>query len=143
MLTSARARRWRPALILASLAAMLLPSALPAAAADPVILRVGTVQDLDSMNAYETEFFIGYEVFGLNYDLLVGYGPNAEPAPGFTESWTQDGTTWTFKIDPDLTWSDGTPATSEDARWTLQYLLDGQAGPDGLVGRVSAMTYAG
>ena len=41
MLTSARARRWRPALILASLAAMLLPSALPVAAADPVVLRVG------------------------------------------------------------------------------------------------------
>ena len=48
-------------------------------------------------------------------------------------SWTQDGTTWTFKIDPDLTWSDGTPATSEDARWTLQTVLDVQA-RDGYVG---------
>ena len=27
----------------------------------------------------------GYEVFGLTYDFLVGYGPNNEPAPGFAD----------------------------------------------------------
>src|SRR4029453_5288445 len=81
----------------------------------------------------------------LSYDLLVSYGPDEEPAPGFASSWTQDGTTWTFKIDPDLKWCDGTPATSEDARWTLQTVLDVQA-RDGYVGSGYLdpyLTYAG
>jgi peptide/nickel transport system substrate-binding protein len=140
-----RASRWRAVLILAALATMLLPSAMLVAAADPVILKIGTVEDLDSMNAYETELFIGNEIFGLNYDLLVGYGPDAEPAAGYAELPTQDGTTWTFKIKPNRMWSDGTPATSEDARWTIQKLLDGQAA-DGYVGAGYLdpyLTYAG
>ena len=144
MRTSARAGR-RLVIALATTAALLLPSAAPSIAADPVILKVGTVQDLDSINPYLTEYYIGYEIFGLNYDLLVGYGQDAEPVPGFAESWTQDGTKWTFKINPDLKWSDGTPATSEDARWTIQQLLDGQK-KDGYVGvgyLDAYLTYAG
>jgi peptide/nickel transport system substrate-binding protein len=122
-----------------------LPGAAPTGAADDRVLRVGTVQSLDSINPYLTEYYIGYEIFGLNYDLLVGYGPNMEPAPGYAESWTQDGTTWTFKIHPDMKWSDGQPATSEDARWTIQQLLDGQKA-DGYVGAGYLdpyLTYAG
>ncbi len=145
MLTPARARVWRPVMILAMLAAMLLPSALPVAAADPVVLRVGEAQDVTAINPYLATLFSDYEVFTLNYDLLVGYGPDEQPAPGFASSWTQDGTTWTFKIDPDLKWSDGTPATSEDARWTIQTLLDVQA-RDGYVGSGyldAYLTYAG
>ena len=45
----------------------------------------GPIQDLNSINPYLTEYFIGYEIFGLNYDLLVGFGPNMEPVPGFAE----------------------------------------------------------
>ena len=145
MLTSARARAMRRIMILAASAAMLLPSALPVSAADPVVLRVGETQDVTAINPYLATLFSDYEVFTLNYDLLVGYGPDDEPAPGFASSWTQDGTTWTFKIDPDLTWSDGTPATSEDARWTLQTVLDVQA-RDGYVGSGYLdpyLTYAG
>ena len=72
---------------------------------------------------------VDYEIFTLNYDLLVGFGPNLEPVPGFAESWTQsaDGMTWTFKIRAGMKWSDGEPATSEDARWTYQLVLDGVA----------------
>jgi peptide/nickel transport system substrate-binding protein len=111
-------------------AALLLPAAAPAAAANDHVLRVGTIQDLDSMNPWNTALTTGYEVFTLNYDLLVGFGPNLEPVPGYAESWSRtanaDGTsfTWTFKIHPGMTWSDGKPATAEDARWTLQFVLD-------------------
>jgi len=111
-----------------------LPAAAPVGAADPIALRVGTVQDLDAMNPYLTEYYVGWEVFGLNYQGLVNFGVNAEPIAGFAKSWTQDGNTWTFKIDPNLKWSDGKPATSEDARWTLQKLLDIQKGDRGYVG---------
>ena len=113
---------------------LVLPSAAAVGAADPIVLRVGTVQDLDAMNPYLTEYYVGWEVFGLNYQGLVDFGVNAEPIGGFAKSWTQDGDTWTFKIDPDLKWSDGTPATSEDARWTLQNLLDQQKSSRGYAG---------
>lgn len=145
MRSSVRARLARTFAIGALLSAGIMPASAPVAAADPVVLRVGTVQDLDAMNPYLTALFTGYEVFTLNYDLLVGYGPDEESMRGFTSSWEQDGTTWTFAIDPDLKWSDDTPATSEDARWTIQTLLDGQA-KDGYVGLGYLdpyLTYAG
>ena len=109
--------------------AALMPSARPATAADPLILRVGTIQDVDALNPFNTALSSGYEAFTLNYDLLVGFGPNLEPAPGYAVTWARkdngDGTyTWTFGIRPGMLWSDGQPATSEDARWTLQLVLD-------------------
>ena len=115
-------------------ATLIVPAAASTSAADPVVLRVGTVQDLDAMNPYMTEYYVGWEVFGNNYQGLVDFGLNAEPIGGFAKSWTQDGNTWTFKIDPNLKWSDGKPATSEDARWTLQTLIDQQKGDRGYAG---------
>ena len=98
--------------------ALLMPSlALPAHAANPLVLRVGTVQDLDSLNPYQTLLVSGYEVFQLTYNLLVDFGPNLEPVPGFADSWTRaaDGKSWTFHFRTGMKWSDGTPATAQDA----------------------------
>lgn len=111
--------------------ALLLPAlAVPARAADEkLVLRAGTDQKIKSLNPYAAVVVAEYEAFTLNYDLLVNFGQNNEPVPGFAASWTQsaDGNTWTFKIQPGLKWSDGTPATSEDARWTYQTMLDATA----------------
>jgi len=98
--------------------ALLLPTlAVPARAAGPLVLRVGTVQDLDALNPYQTLLESGYEVFLLTYNLLVDFGPNLEPVPGFADSWTRaaDGKSWTFHIRTGMKWSDGQPATSADA----------------------------
>jgi peptide/nickel transport system substrate-binding protein len=102
------------------------PAAAPVRAADPLVLRVGTTQDLDSLNPYATALVVGYEAFLLNYNLLVDFGPDLEPVPGFAESWTRaaDGKSWTFKIRPGMTWSDGTPATADDACFSFQLALD-------------------
>jgi peptide/nickel transport system substrate-binding protein len=98
---------------------LVLPSlAVPARAADEkLVLRVGTTQDLDSINPYQTLLVSGYEVFQLTYNLLVDFGPNLEPVPGFADSWTHaaDGASWTFHIRTGMKWSDGTPATAQDA----------------------------
>ena len=51
-------------------------------------LRVGTDQDLGSLNPWHSVLVVDYEVFTLNYDLLVGFGQNLEPVPGFAETWT-------------------------------------------------------
>jgi len=104
--------------------AMLVPAAVPVAAADPVVLRVGTVQDLDATNPYQTALVVGYEAFQLSYNLLTDFGPNLEPVPGFAESWTRDADGVTFKIRPGMKWSDGTPATAADACFSWQLGLD-------------------
>ena len=128
MRVSLRGRMARLAAVVGLTAALVLPAGVPATAADPAVLKIGTTQDLDSLNPYQTALLVGYEIFTLNYDMLVGFGPNNETVPGYAESWTQssDGLTWTFKIRDGMKWSDGQPATAEDAAWTLQYYLDAQ-----------------
>jgi peptide/nickel transport system substrate-binding protein len=113
-------RRLVRLLAAASLAgALLLPSlSLPARAADDkLILRVGTTQDLDSTNPYQTLLVSGYEVFQLTYNLLVDFGPDLEAVPGFADKWERaaDGKSWKFHIRTGMKWSDGTPATAQDA----------------------------
>jgi peptide/nickel transport system substrate-binding protein len=108
-------------------AALLLPAGAPATAADdPVILRVGTTQDLDTLNPYGTLLVVGYEAFQLSYNLLVDFGPDLEPVPGFADSWERaaDGHSWTFHIRDGMLWSDGEPATAEDACFSWQLALD-------------------
>ena len=91
-----------------------------------MVLRVGTTQDLDSLNPYETILVVGYEVFGLTYNYLVDSGPNLEPVPGFADTWERaaDGKSWTFHIRDGMKWSDGTPATSADACFSWQLGVD-------------------
>jgi peptide/nickel transport system substrate-binding protein len=111
--------------------ATLLPgAAAPVGAADgDLILRAGTDQHLQVLNPWNAIVVADFEVFTLNYDLLVNFGPDLEPAPGFAESWepSSDNKTWTFHIRPGMKWSDGQPATSEDARYTYQLVLDATA----------------
>ena len=107
-------------------AALILPSVVPAAAADPVVLRVGTTQDLDSLNPYGTILVVGYEIFGLTYNTMVDSGPNLEPVPGFADRWQRaaDGHSWSFHIRDGMKWSDGQPATSADACFSWQLGVD-------------------
>jgi peptide/nickel transport system substrate-binding protein len=102
--------------------ALAISSILPAAgatasAADPVVLRVGTTQDLDAINPYNTALVVGYEVFALTYNLLTDFGENAEPIPGFADSWQRsaDGHSVKFHIRTGMKWSDGQPADAQDA----------------------------
>jgi len=138
MRSSLRARMARAFGAGAFAAALLLPAGAPAAAADPVILRVGTTQDMDSMNPYATLLVVGYEAFQLNYNLLVDFGPDLQPVPGFADTWERaaDGKSWTFHIRDGMKWSDGTPATSADACFSWQLAIDAIA--DGGAGSLGA-----
>ncbi|WP_342358814.1 ABC transporter substrate-binding protein [Terrarubrum flagellatum] len=55
---------------------------------------------------------------------LVQYDPKdaSKIVPGMAESWSSspDGLTLTFKLRSDLKFPDGTPATAEDAAWSMQ-----------------------
>ena len=82
MRVSLRGRMARVAAVLGLTAALVLPAGVPATAADPAVLKIGTTQDLDSLNPYQTALLVGYEIFTLNYDMLVGFGPNNKSVPG-------------------------------------------------------------
>jgi peptide/nickel transport system substrate-binding protein len=63
---------------------------------------------------------VGAQIF----DQLVEYLPGEfEPQPGLAKSWdvSSDGLTYTFQLQPDVTFSDGTPFTSEDVKFTLDH----------------------
>ena len=59
---------------------LLLPAAGPAAAADPVVLRVGTTQDFDASNPYQTALVSGLR--GLPADLQPAGRLRPEPRAG-------------------------------------------------------------
>jgi peptide/nickel transport system substrate-binding protein len=123
-------QRRRGAGLLAMLAlagsALLAGSVGSVAAADPVILSVGTTQDLDASNPFNTELTTGYEAFELTYSLLVDYDKDARPAPGFADSWERSPDRVTFKIGSDRKWSDGQPATSADVCYSWGLALAAQ-----------------
>ena len=133
MRQSLRTRMVRTLAVAGLVAALVLPAAAPATAQTEDVLRVGTSQDLDAMNPYQTALVVGFEVFTLNYELLVGFGQKLEPVPGFAESWTVNdaGTEYTFKIADGKKWSDGEAATSEDVRFSMQLILDAVASDAG------------
>ena len=136
MRSKLRVRMARALAAAALLAAAILPSAYPASALDGNVIVVGTDQDLQVLNPWHSVLVVDYEVFTLNYDLLVGFGQNLEPVAGFADSWSSsdDSMTHTFTIRPDMTWSDGEPATCEDARWTYQLVIDAVASEAGGLG---------
>jgi peptide/nickel transport system substrate-binding protein len=111
-----------------AIAALALPAAVgPTAAADPVIYTAGTTQDFDSSNPYQTALVSGYEAFQLSFDLLVGFGLDTKPIPGFADKWTRNPDNVTFHIRTGMKWSDGQPATSDDACFSWQIALDAHA----------------
>jgi peptide/nickel transport system substrate-binding protein len=123
--------------VCALLAAGLVWGLSAALAADPsaspdgkVVLRIGWTNDPDNLNpfiGYETS---SYEIWMLNYDFLVGYGPSLEAAPGLATEWSvsEDGLTWTFDLREGVTWQDGEAFTADDVKFTYDYIIDNEMG---------------
>ena len=91
-----------------------------------VVLRLGWLNEADSLNPFVGYELSSYEVWALNYDLLVGYDTGGSPAPGLAESWevSDDGLVWTFKIRQGMTWQDGEPITAADVAFTYNLIIE-------------------
>jgi peptide/nickel transport system substrate-binding protein len=59
------------------------------------------------------------------YNGLVGLDDNLNPIPELAVSWTigDGGKTYTFKLQPNVTWHDGQPFTSADVKFTFEQAL--------------------
>lgn len=110
--------------------ALLAAVAMPAAADESGsgdggdVLRIGWAQDPQTLNPFIGLDEESYTIWAINWDLLVNFNPeDLSPSPGIAESWeiSDDRKTVTFKI-ADRNWSDGTPVTSADVKWTLETL---------------------
>jgi peptide/nickel transport system substrate-binding protein len=114
----------------------LLPAGANAGTGNPLVLRVGTDQALETLNPFQSITYADYEMFQIQYELLVGYGNDLASAPGFADEWSSstDGKTHTFHIREGMKWSDGEPATCEDARWTYQLVIDAADSDNGGLG---------
>jgi peptide/nickel transport system substrate-binding protein len=89
---------------------------------EKLVLTVGTPYNVDSMNPLVGVTVSAYEVWNLQYATLTDKADaDFSTTPGLAESWkgSKDGKTWTYKLRPDLKWSDGQPLTSEDIVYTV------------------------
>jgi ABC-type oligopeptide transport system substrate-binding subunit len=113
-------------------AAAAQPAQLPADAAPPdqqvLVLPYDNSLDFTSMDFMESVYKRGNAGTGadLMTEPLVRINKNFDIVPAAAQSWSSDstGTVWTFKLDPNLIWSDDTPLTADDFVATFQYAAD-------------------
>jgi peptide/nickel transport system substrate-binding protein len=73
------------------------------------ILKVGTVDYIDSLNPFIAIESQSYNAMVMQYPQLVQYGPGIKIEGDWATDWsrTPDGLEWTFNLQPGAKWSDG------------------------------------
>jgi peptide/nickel transport system substrate-binding protein len=126
-----RRRRRVAALAAASLAAaalmagQLAGTSAQAAGSDSSTLTVQADTQMTTFNPFLSYYDGELNILGAIYPTLTMLDDKGAPIPYLADSWTtsSDQLTWTFKIHPGLTWSDGQPLTAEDAAWTFNLIM--------------------
>ncbi len=92
-------------------------------------LRIGELQEPDSLNPFVGVLSASYIIWAHTYELLVGIGHKLEPVPAIAQSWEVDssGYNWTFHLVQNATWHDSTQTnvqkvTAEDVNFTFRYI---------------------
>ena len=121
---------------LAGLAAMALVGSMAAAPAqaetteaadDSKVLRIATDGFIDSFNPFTSFYLMPTNTFKYMYENLVGNSAeDTQVSEGLATEWDTDseGKVWTYKIRPDMKWSDGEPLTAEDVSWTYNQMME-------------------
>jgi peptide/nickel transport system substrate-binding protein len=107
---------------MAAVALVLVAGAGTAANKATLTLTVGNTQDVDTLNPAQGALVIDYEVWNMQYATLTRKAAgDFHTIPGLATSWksSNGGKTWTYKLRPNLRWSDGVPLTSEDVAYTI------------------------
>jgi len=114
----------------------LATSSSPAPAKGKVVLRLGMTNIPDNVNPFVGQMSSCYEIWSLNYDLMVGFSagdyghPQGAAATGLADHWTSSdgGRVWTFHIRSGVKWQDGVPLTAHDVAFTYNYVIKNQLG---------------
>ena len=109
-----------------ALAVILLIAGINAALAAPIVLRRGNVAEPETLDPqrYQTSY-TGYILDDLFLGLMT-MDARGRPIAGAAESWTvsANGLVYTFKLRPNLVWSDGTKMTAGDFVLGIRRALD-------------------
>jgi peptide/nickel transport system substrate-binding protein len=109
----------------ALIALVVAPAGAQDNSTEPATLKIGWGQDPATLNPFTGVDEEDYTVWAATWDLLVNYDPDdLKPTAGIAESWevSDDQKSVEFKLDPDRKWSDGTPVTSKDVKYSLETL---------------------
>lgn len=92
----------------------------------PAILLRGNGPDPDSIDPHRARSSEAMQVLRDTFEGLTKLDRNAAPIPAAAASWTasDDGLIYTFKLHPDLKWSNGDPLVAEDFAAGLRRLVD-------------------
>jgi oligopeptide transport system substrate-binding protein len=97
----------------------------------PVEFVLGNGTEIQSIDPSQIEGVPEHRVYMALFEGLVVNNPRTnKPEPGVAESWSvsADGTVITFKIRPNLVWSDGTPITAQTVVDSWLYHLNPSTG---------------
>jgi peptide/nickel transport system substrate-binding protein len=86
------------------------------------VFGVGDPGGIDSMSPLIGVTVAAYEAWNIQYATLTDKAAkDFSVIPGLAGSWegSDDGLTWTYKLRPNMKWSDGKPLTAEDIAWTV------------------------
>ena len=119
--------------LLWGIASAMASSESPAADGGKTVLRLGWTSDCDNLNPFIGYESSSYEVWALNYELLVGFRASDlanVPGVGLATDWetSDDGKVWTFTITDQSMWQDGKPLTAADVAFTFNYIIDNELG---------------
>ncbi|MDI9548275.1 MAG: ABC transporter substrate-binding protein [Chloroflexota bacterium] len=75
----------------------------------------------NSFNPLNSDSNYGLLVIDILFDSLTKFNDNVEFAPRLADSWeiNEDNTEFTFHLNPDAMWHDGTPVTAADVEFTM------------------------
>jgi len=98
----------------------------PDGATAPAILLRGNGPDPDSLDPQRARSYEAMVVLRDLFECLTRLDEKAAPIPAAAHSWTvsDDGRVYTFKLRPNLRWSNGDPVVAEDFAAGLRRLVD-------------------
>ncbi|ROS28369.1 peptide/nickel transport system substrate-binding protein [Rathayibacter sp. PhB127] len=132
---SARRRLVAAAAPAAALALLLSACSGPASSSDAGAAKdsivVAQPSDLANADPVIDNGLYSTNIFHAVYDQLTSVDGEGALQPRLATEWTasEDAKTWTFTLRDDATFSDGTPVTAEDVRFSFQAVIDA---PDSL-----------
>ncbi len=87
-------------------------------------LKIGWLQEQDTLNPFVTNTVQGRMMLKLLYDTLLMYNKTLVPVANLATNWTKstDGLTWTFTLVTNATFSDGTELKASDVKFTLDLI---------------------
>jgi peptide/nickel transport system substrate-binding protein len=92
-----------------------------AGAQDEATIIIATLGEAQTINPFTTQESEGDWRCKTLFDRFVRLDPvSYQPAPGLAASWTIDGLKFTFAIQPNATFSDGTDVTADDVAFTIK-----------------------